>query len=106
MSGDRDNPDQEFVCQSDPRNDCVVPVSRPDAPIFSDVHIYCHGAGMDTRYTGSIQIGLFRGSPESHNIQTSVAVQKTDAVTFDLVAIATGTGEEPADSRAGPVVVK
>jgi hypothetical protein len=124
MSGDRDNPDQEFVCQSGPRNDCVVPVSRPDAQVFSDVHIYYHGAGMDTRYTGSIQIGFFRGSPESHNIQTSVAVQKTEsitnqsvsgivsstpgtyAVTFALVATATDTGKSQPIREQVPVVVK
>jgi len=53
MSGDRDNPDQEFVCQSDPRNDCVVPVSRPDAQVFADVHFYYHGAGAETKYTSA-----------------------------------------------------
>ena len=59
MSGDRDNPDREFVCQSEPRTECVVPVSRPDARVFSDVHIYYHGAGAETKYTGSIQVGFF-----------------------------------------------
>jgi hypothetical protein len=38
MSGDRDNPDREFVCQSDPRSDCVTEASRADAQAFSDVH--------------------------------------------------------------------
>jgi hypothetical protein len=66
MSGDRDNPDQEFVCQSDPRNDCVLPVSRPDTQVFSDVHFYYHGAGAETKYTGSIDIG--RVSPSKRRV--------------------------------------
>ena len=86
MSGDRDDPDQEFVCQSDPRNDCVVPVSREDAQVFSDVHIYYHGGGAETKYTGSIQIGFFQGSPESHNIKTDLALQKTESITNQSVS--------------------
>ncbi len=44
MSGDRDNPDREFVCQSEPRAECVVQVSWPDSRVLSDVHIYYHGS--------------------------------------------------------------
>jgi hypothetical protein len=61
MRGNRDNPDEAFVCQSDPRNNCVVPVSRTGAQVFSNVYVYYHGAGADTKYTGSIQIGFFAG---------------------------------------------
>jgi hypothetical protein len=111
MSGDRDNPDQEFVCQSDPRNDCVVPLSRPDAQVFSDVHIYYHGAGAETKYTGPIDIGFFQGSPESRTIQANTTVKKTESImnhsvtgivtatpgsypmTFALVATATDTAK-------------
>ena len=70
MSGDRDNPDREFVCQSEPRTECVVPVSRTDAQVFSDVHIYYHGAGAETRYMGSIRIGFFNGSPAANTVKT------------------------------------
>lgn len=80
MSGDRDNPDREFVCQSEPRTGCVVPVSRPDAPVFSDVHIYYHGAGAETRYAGSVQIGFFKGSPAPHTLKTDIAVKKTERI--------------------------
>jgi hypothetical protein len=31
-----------------------MPVSRPDTPVFSDVHVYYHGAGADTKYVGSV----------------------------------------------------
>jgi hypothetical protein len=124
MSGDSDNPDQNFVCQSEPRSDCVVPLSRPEAQVFSDVHVYYHGAGAATKYVGSMQIGFFRGSAESHNIQTSITVQKTDsisnqsvtgivtdtpgnyAIAFSLVATSTDTGKSVPIRDQVPVVVK
>lgn len=124
MAGDRDNPDQDFVCQSDPRNDCVVSVSRPDAQVFSDVHVYYHGTGTDTKYVGSVQIGFFRGPAESHNIETNMTVSKTDrianqsvtgivtetpgnyAVSFSLVATSLGTASNQAIQAQVPVVVK
>ena len=45
MYGDVETPDREFACQSEPRTECIVPASRPDNKVFSDVHIYYHGAG-------------------------------------------------------------
>jgi hypothetical protein len=65
MSGTRENPDQDFVCQSDPRDECAVPASRPDAPVFVDVHFYCHGAGAETRYLGTIH-SPFTSSSSNH----------------------------------------
>jgi hypothetical protein len=124
MAGDRDNPDQDFVCQSEPRNDCVVSMSRPDAQVFSDVHVYYHGTGTETTYVGSVHIGFFRGPAESHNIQTNMTVQKTDrianqsvtglvtetpgnyAVLFSLVATSTGTGTNHPIQAQVPIVVK
>jgi hypothetical protein len=124
MSGDRDNPDEDFVCQSDPRNDCVVPVSRPDAQVFSDVHVYYHGAGSVTKYAGSMQIGFFRGSAEPRNIQTNITVRKTGsiinqsvigivtetpgnyALAFSLVATSADTGTSQPIREQIPVVVK
>jgi hypothetical protein len=123
MSGDRDNPDQEFVCQSDPRTDCVIPPSRPDAQVFSDVHFYYHGAGAETKYTGSIDVGFFQGAPESRKIQANTTVAKNESimnhsvtgivtampgsypVTFALVADVSGGGSQPIRQEV-PVAVK
>src|SRR5262245_18224186 len=58
MSGDLDNPDREFVCLSTPVSECVVPASSPENRVFSDLFFYYHGAGGETKYTGSIQIGF------------------------------------------------
>jgi hypothetical protein len=124
MSGDGDNPDQEFVCQSNPRNDCVVPASRPDARVFSDVHFYYHGTGAETKYTGSIDIGFFQGSPAAHTTQTNVTVPKnesimnqsvtgivtstpgTHTVTFALVGTVTGSAANQPFREQVQVVVK
>ena len=124
MSGDRDNPDQTFVCQSDPRNDCLVPASRPDEQVFSDLHVYYHGAGSETTYTGSIDIGDFRGSSGSNQMQTNMTVKKNESITnqsfigivtsspggyeltFDMVAVVADTGKKQPIRERVPVPVK
>ena len=71
MMGDRDNPDREFVCYSDSPGDCVMPPSRPNDPVFTDVHLYYHPTATETKYTGTIQIGFFN-SP--HELRPNVTV--------------------------------
>ena len=81
MYGDRDTADREFACQSDPRTECVLPASKPDAQVFSDIHFYFHGAGAETRYEGTIDKGYLQGAPDSHISQTSITVQKNESIT-------------------------
>jgi hypothetical protein len=76
MSGDADNPDRDFVCQSNPRSECVVPVDRPDARVLGHVHIYYHSASAETKYTGSIRIGFF---DEAHEINPNITVKPGDS---------------------------
>lgn len=123
MSGTRDDPDQDFACQSDPRSECVVPASRPNAPTFSDVHVYYHGTSAETKYTGSFQVGFYDGPPEPHRVQTNTTVKKNESiinqsvtdivtstagtytVTFDLMATVTATGKtEPIRDQIRVVV--
>ena len=95
MHGDRDNPDREFACQSDRRTDCVVPASRPSEQVFSHVFVYYHGAGVETKYAGSVQIGFFQGTAKSHDMKTNVTVKKNEAITnqsvIGIVTNAAGT---------------
>ena len=72
MVGDRENADREFVCQSDPRTDCVVPASQADNQTFTHVHFYFHSGTTDTKYTGTIQIG-FLMSP--HEVKPNMTVK-------------------------------
>lgn len=72
MSGDADNPDRDFACQSNPRSECGVPVDRPDARVLGHVHVYYHAASTETKYTGSIRIGFF---DEPHEIDPSITVK-------------------------------
>ena len=113
MSGDRENPDRDFVCQSNPRNDCVVPASKLDEQVFSDVHIYYHGAGTETKYLGSFEVGFFQGSAASRTVTTDITVRKMGAIanqsvtgivtstpgayeiTFELMASADAKASQP-----------
>src|SRR5262245_49924325 len=85
MYGDRDNADAEFACQSVPRTDCVIVASRPDAQAFSDIHLYYHGAGGETRYEGTLSLGYLRGSPQSQTSPTKLSVLKKGSITNQSV---------------------
>lgn len=66
MYGDGDNPDREFACQSKPRTDCAIPVSRPGAQVFTDVHVDYRSAVSETKFDGSIEIRHLLAAPPSH----------------------------------------
>jgi hypothetical protein len=124
MSGDRDNADRDFVCQSDPRNDCAIEASRPDAQVLSDVHFYYHSAGAETKYEGTITIGFFEGSTAAQTTPTSVVVKKDESITnqsvtgvvtarpgsyqvrLDLTATVADTGKSQPIRQSVPIVVK
>ena len=60
MYGDRDTPDREFACQSDPPTACVIPFSPAEALTFAHMHFYFHGAGAETKYREPSRSGSFR----------------------------------------------
>ena len=73
MSGDADNPDRDFVCQSNPPSECVVPVDRPESRVLGHVHFYYHAAATETKYTGSNRIGFF---DEPHEVNPDITVKR------------------------------
>ena len=79
MFGDRDNADREFVCQSEPRTDCVMPASRVGEQVFSDIHFYYHGAKAATNYVGTNQIGFFQGTAP-HTVKPDVTVKGNEEI--------------------------
>jgi hypothetical protein len=81
MYGDRNNADDEFACQSEPKTECVIPASGPDAQSFADVHFYFHGAGNETKYEGTTSIGFLQGRPEAHTSRTNITVKKNESIT-------------------------
>jgi hypothetical protein len=121
MSGDADNPDRDFVCQSEPRSECVVPVDRPEARVLAHLHVYYHAAPTETRYSGPIRIGFF---DEPHEIRADITVKPGDSpgnqtvmdfvsskpgtYTMDLAVVATSTqtGEKQNIREQVNVVVK
>lgn len=110
MSGDQENPDRDFACQSNPRSECVVPVDRPDARVLGHVHIYYHAAESETKYTGSIRIGFFDDpheitasgipvkpgdSPRNQSVSDFVRNKPgTYTMSIDVVATSTQTGQK------------
>ena len=124
MSGDRDNPDRDWVCQSDMRDDCVVPATRPGDEVFSDVHVYYHGASQETRYTGSFHVGYFQSSADSNFVKANITVKTNGAIanqsvtglvtsspgsyeiSFDLLAATTDTTLDRPIQHRLPVAVK
>jgi hypothetical protein len=71
MSGDQDNPDRDFVCQSNPRSECVMPADRPDERVLGHLHVYYHPAATETKYAGSVRIGFF---DQPHEINPNLTV--------------------------------
>ena len=92
MSGDAENPDRDFACQSNPRSECVLPVDRPEARVMGHVHVYYHAASTETKYSGSIRIGFF---DQAHEINPSITVNPGaspgNESTTDFVASRPGT---------------
>jgi hypothetical protein len=121
MAGDRENPDQQYVCQSSPRDECVIPVSRPDRAVHAHVHLYFHPAAVDARYTGAIQIGFFnrpaeikpdvavegRGSVGNHSVTGIVTDAPGQyAITIDVTATPAASGSTQQIREQVPVLVK
>lgn len=73
MHGDRDNPDREYVCQSGDSADCVLPMTRPAAQVFTAIHFYYHSTPRDTKYTGAHRLAFFTGEP--HEVRAEVTVK-------------------------------
>lgn len=76
--GDQDNPDKTSVCQSDPRSECVVPATTPERQVLATVHVYFHPATVETKYSGSAQVGFFEGSP-AHELKIDATVKPGDS---------------------------
>jgi len=124
MYGDRDTPDRQFACQSTPRNDCVIPASRPDEQVFSDVHFYYHGAGPQTAFTGTVNIGFFGDSRNSGRLSVNAKAEKAESianqsivgvvsskpgtyeVTIDVMGTVGGTGKSQPVQEKTVVVVR
>ena len=101
MTGDRDTPDANYVCQSDPKDDCVISAGSSDHRVFTDFHVYYHGTGADTRYRGSILVGYF---DRPHTLSANILVRKGDHITnqsfTDIVTSVPGTYEVTFDLTA------
>ena len=78
MSGDRENPDRDFICQSNPRTACEMSASRPSEQVFAHLYVYYHPAATETLYTGSIRVGFFAGDAASQEIKPKISVKPNE----------------------------
>lgn len=85
MFGDRDNADREFACQSNPRTECVLPPSRPGADVFTNVYVYYHGAGAETRYDGGFRADFLSGPVTSREFKSNITVKKDESTTNQAI---------------------
>ena len=91
MHGDGDNPDAEFACQSTGPRDCVLPASRSETRVFSNVHLYFHGAGPETTYVGSYRpefLDSGDASPHEFPLKTTVKGEE-QIVNQSLIGVVT-----------------
>ncbi len=92
MYGDRDNPDAEFACQSNPLSGCVIPASQSAAqPTLSDVHLYFHPGLSETKYSGRVNIGFFGNAPGNQEIKPVITVSPGAVGNNSVVGIVTDT---------------
>ena len=89
MHGNRDNPDEEFGCQSNPRSSCAVRASAADNQVFSEVHLYFHPTRVDTTYTGVARIGFFRGGADTPGMTIAATVKPGNVGNHSVVGIVT-----------------
>ena len=106
MSGDSENPNHDFVCQSNPRSECVIPVSSGDTKTNAAVYFYYHPAAVETRYTGTIQLGFLEGNSSLHELRPDFTVKPKDSPAnqsvVGIVSSRPGTYAMAIDVVAGP----
>lgn len=93
MTGDRENPDDHYVCQSEPRTEqCVLPPSRPDHQVFAHVYFYFHPASGDAKYTGKIELDFMQGAqPLTPNVSVKAGDKPAQTSVMGLVLSTPGS---------------
>ena len=75
--------EERTVCQSDPRNECILPVSTVDKRTFATVHLYLHPVKSgETKYSGTMRVGFMNGAAsEPHDSKVDSTVSPGDTPT-------------------------
>jgi hypothetical protein len=70
------NDNEQTVCQSDPRTDCVLVSATAGARRMVTVHLYLHPSTVQTKYVGAMQLGFLNGSAEPHETRVNSTVKR------------------------------
>lgn len=119
MQGSADNPDEEFVCQSEPRTQCEMTASRNGRQIFSEVHLYFHPVATQARYEGTagveflgtgkamqVNVPVKAGGDVGNHSIVGIVTDKPGEYALDLaMAVSSPDGQSAIKDRI-PVLVK
>jgi len=89
MHGSKDNPDEQFGCQSRPRTDCVVEASTPGGQALSHVHLYFQPTQTETTYAGVVRVGFFSDGATSGGIKPEVTVKPGEVRNHSVIGLVT-----------------
>jgi hypothetical protein len=84
-----------------------VPATTPEREVLATMRLYFHPATVETKYSGSAQVGFFGGSPAAHELKLDATVKPDDSpATNTIYAIVTsqpGTHRVRIAAVASPV---
>ena len=71
LSSEPQSGTERLVCRSDAPDPCVLAVPADRKPLLATVHVVLHPTQADTRYTGTVRIGL-GGTPHDSKVDSTV----------------------------------
>ena len=89
MHGSRENPDEQFGCQSRPREECVLEASAAGSQALSHVHLYFHPTPTETTYSGVVRVGFFSDGATSAGIKPEVTVKPGEVRNHSVIGLVT-----------------
>ena len=77
------NGQEQTVCQSDPRDECILPASTSANRTFATVHLYLHPVKSgETKYSGTMRVAFMNGAAaEPHDSKVDSTVSPGDTPT-------------------------
>lgn len=68
ISSQQQDRDEQTICQSNPRTECVIRVGGTDTRLLATVHLFLHPSSVDTKYVGTMRVEFLNGSAaEAHD---------------------------------------
>ncbi|MEQ1912293.1 MAG: hypothetical protein ABMA15_25960, partial [Vicinamibacterales bacterium] len=59
--------------------------SKPDSRVFSDVHFYYHGAGRQTKFTGTVSVGFMGESTRASIFPVNARAEGAESIAYQSI---------------------